>query len=403
MKIFIEKSKVEGIIEAPPSKSETHRALISASLANGISKISNISYSMDVKATIECLMALGIKILCNKESVEVYGNNGKFSQENTTLNCNESGSTLRFLIPLCVIDNIERKLCGSSKLMSRPVLLYKNIFEKSNVKITKLENELLIKGKLKSGEYQVDGNVSSQFISGLLFALPLLKGDSKIKINKSIESKSYINLTKKILKLYNINIFWENENTLFIKGNQQYKSTNVEIEGDYSNAAFLDAFNLIGGKITIKGLNDNTIQGDKIYKKYFDIIQNNKKEKIDLSDCPDLAPVLFTLSAIKGNGYFINTNRLKLKESDRGKAMQMELKKCGIDTKILDNEIIIKGKLEKPKTILNGHNDHRIVMALSVLLSLTGGSIDGMEAINKSFPDFFYKLQNLGLKVKYDS
>ena len=253
---------------------------------------------------------------------------------------------------------------------------------------------------MQAGTYNVQGNISSQFITGLLFTLPLLDGDSTIEISEPIESKSYINMTLKALKDFGVDVEWKNENTLFVKGNQQYKCGEVSVEGDFSNAAFFEALNYAGGKVAISGLDENSLQGDKVYKSLFAQIKNGFSS-IDISDSPDLGPILFVVAAMFDGAEFTGTKRLKIKESDRGQVMCAELAKFGVQSKIEENTITIyKSELKSPFEILCGHNDHRIVMSLVTLLTKTGGKIQGIEAVNKSFPNYFECLESVKIKVK---
>ena len=253
-------------------------------------------------------------------------------------------------------------------------------------------------GRLKSGEYAVRGDVSSQFITGLLFALPLLDGDSRLEVNGAFESASYIDLTMEVLAAFGI-VVERRENTFYIRGGQTYASADYTVEGDCSNAAFLDAFNLLGGDVKVQSLSAKTAQGDRVYMDFYRRLAAGERQ-FDLSDCPDLGPVMMALAAVKGGAVFTGSARLRLKESDRGVAMARELAKCGIAVTVEENTIIVsEGALQTPTEPFNGHNDHRIVMALSLISSLVGGSIDGAQAVAKSFPDYFDVLRSLGVEV----
>lgn len=400
MKIY--PSKANGIITAPPSKSMAHRYLICAALSNGKSEIKNIALSEDIKATLECINQLGASAKIENNTIFVEGCGSKIFSENLNteriFNCKESGSTLRFFIPLALLSPKKANFTGSEVLMTRPVSVYENICKTQKIKLEHKNGGIEVEGKLKSGNFEIPGNISSQFISGLLFALPLLDGDSKIILTNSIESKSYINMTLQVQKEFGIKSNWENENTLLILGNQSYKPKNATVEGDYSNAAFLDVFNFLGGKVQVQGLKSESLQGDKIYKKYFADLDKGFS-KIDISDCPDLGPILFAFASLKHGGEFVGTKRLKIKESNRGTVMCEELAKFGVKTLQEENRIVIyEGKILPPKEILSGHNDHRIVMSLVTLLSVIGGEIEGVNAVKKSFPDYFEKIEKLGIK-----
>jgi 3-phosphoshikimate 1-carboxyvinyltransferase len=233
-----------------------------------------------------------------------------------------------------------------------------------------------------------------------MFALPLLPNDSVIDITGALESGSYLGMTVKALADFGVRISRTDEHTIYIKGNQTYKPRSLAVEGDYSNAAFFEAFNLIGGNVAVSNLSPTSAQGDRVYKQMMDEIKNGCPT-LDISDCPDLAPILITCAALKNGARFIGTHRLKIKESDRGVAMAEELLKFGCEIKVLENEIIVpKVELHSPALPLFSHNDHRIVMSLSVLASCYGGEIYGAEAVSKSFPDYFEKLNSIGIKTE---
>ena len=291
-------------------------------------------------------------------------------------------------------------LSGSERLMERPLGIYETLCKEKGMIFSRDRTTLIVKGPLKAGEFKLAGNVSSQFISGLLFALPLLTGDSTLTITPPIESRSYIDMTMSALATFGVETEWKDEKTIYIRGGQQYKAKEAYVEGDYSNAAFFEALNVLGGHVEIGNLRQDSIQGDRVYKKMFEQLQSGTPI-LNVSDCPDLGPVLFAVAAAGNGGVFSGTSRLKIKESDRGDVMAEELKKFGVSATVYDDEIIIyPAKFEKPTEELKGHNDHRIVMSEAVLLTLTGGVIDGAEAVTKSFPDFFTKLNSLGIEVE---
>lgn len=399
MIVKIERSKGYGNITAPPSKSVSHRMLLAGAFSPQ-SVIKGIAFSKDITATLDCLKALGADIKQDGDTVTIGGLSLKNIHNNAVLNCNESGSTLRFLLPICMASGKSLTLTGSKRLFERPLSIYEDIAASNKIKWDKKENSITVKGSLTSGDYYIPGNISSQFITGLMYTLPFLDGDSTISVVGGYESKSYVNLTITTLKSFGINIS-EKDNTYYIKGGQCPKSTLLSVEGDYSNAAFLDALNLLGGQVTVSGLNPNSAQGDKIYKKMF-VDMQNKKHLFDLSDCPDLAPVMIALATITGGARFTGTSRLKIKESDRGAAMADELLKFGVPISVEKDSITVHpSELKQPKEVLYGHNDHRIVMSLALLCTVTGGEIEGAEAVQKSYPDFFEDLKKIkiGLSI----
>lgn len=399
MNIKIFPSKLKGQITAPPSKSYAHRLLICAALAKGQSRISGISGSDDMKATLSCMEALGAKTTRDGQVVFVDGIPGKCSGI-PVLNCNESGSTLRFFIPVSLVFADEAVFTGTQRLIERGVGIYEEMLAPSGIRFEKSPAAIKVKGSLRAGSYTMRGDMSSQFASGMLFCLPLLEGDCVLTITEPVESRSYIDITLDALKSFGIGITEGPENTFNIKGGQAYKPQETFVEGDWSNAAFLYAFNSLGSDIKTEGLNENSTQGDKACVKLFSAL-DEKDPKIDLSDCPDLGPVLFAAAAAKGGGHFTGIRRLRIKESDRARAMADELLKFGITCKINENDMIIeKGELKKPKETLNAHNDHRIAMSLAVLSSITGGEIEGAQAVKKSWPGFFEDMEKLGLKTE---
>ncbi|MBQ3136984.1 MAG: 3-phosphoshikimate 1-carboxyvinyltransferase [Clostridia bacterium] len=400
MKIKIEKSLLRGEITAPPSKSMAHRLLICAGLSEGESIINNIAFSEDILATLDCLKEMGADIEAGESTVKIKGVSPLNITESKSFSARESGSTLRFFIPLALLSGWEHCFTGYGRLMERPMEVYENLCAEKGLYFSRSDGKIKVKGKLTSGEYTVKGDVSSQFISGLLFSLPLCEEDSRIHLTGKIESRGYIDMTLSAMSSFGVKSFWEDDNTLYIKGSQKYIEGDFDVEADCSNAAFPDAFNYLGSEVRVKGLNENTIQGDRAYKEYFKALSDGSPT-LDVSDCPDLAPILMTLSCALNGAILTGTARLRIKESDRGAVMKKELSEFGADIDIKDNEIIIrKSHLHKAKKPLCGHNDHRVVMALTVLLSVFGGEIEGAEAVKKSYPDFFERLSELGLEAK---
>lgn len=402
-KIRIEPSIARGKIVVPPSKSYAHRLLIAAALSNEETVVKNVVLSNDIMATINCLEALGkkITILDSEQNKEIRISNSNILAEELVFDCLESGSTLRFFIPIALLTGKKVKFIGSEKLLSRGLSVYEDLCLKQNINYVKDSTSISFEGILKNGEFNIPGNISSQFITGLLFALPLLNGDSIINITTKLESKNYIDITIDVLKRAGINIDVE-DNKYYIKGNQQYIKNNYIVEGDYSNAAFLDVFNYLGGNVELIGLNKDSYQGDKIYQEYFKLL-NTSYQELDISNCIDLGPILFAFASMKHGAKFTNTSRLKIKESDRILAVSSEITKFGAKLSDFSDFVVVdKQILRKPKNVLFGQNDHRIVMMLSVMASVYGGTIEGIEAVNKSYPSFFQDLESLGIEVHYN-
>ncbi len=405
--MIVKKGLAQGVIKAPPSKSMAHRFLICAALAEGKSIIKNIDFSEDVKATLGCLEQIGIKTEVNSsereegKTVVIYGEKKSAKKKDCVFNCNESGSTLRFFIPLSMLYLDKSFFTGSEVLMSRPMSVYETICKEQKIGFERKNNGIEIAGNIHPDNFVIPGNISSQFITGLLFVLPLLDGDSKITLTDVVESKPYIDMTIQVQKYFGVQIDWIDERSILVKGNQKYLPVEAEVEGDYSNAAFFEALNTVGSSVQVEGLNPESLQGDKVYKLFFASLKKGFAS-IDISDCPDLGPILFVVAALNHGGEFTGTKRLKIKESNRGEVMCEELAKFGVKTLQEENRIVIyEGKIMAPKCEVYGHNDHRIVMSLSVLLTVTGGELKGAEAVKKSFPGFFDYLKKVGIKIEF--
>ncbi len=399
MTVTVQPSTAKGEVFAPPSKSMAHRLLICAALCKGTSRVRGISDCEDVRATLGCLGSLGIPYEISGDCVTVWGTAPSALQPKAPLYAKESGSTLRFFIPLALLTGKRITFTAERSLLSRPFGVYEALAKEKGFLFEKSEDGITVCGPLHAGSYNVPGNVSSQFISGLLFALPLLPEDSRITVTTALESRSYVNLTIRALAEFGVCIRWENEHTLFIKGGQSYESREISVEGDYSGAAFLEAMNLFSHDVCVKGLSEESIQGDKIYRKYFPMLCHGVPT-LHIGDCPDLGPILFAVAAAKNGGVFSGTRRLRIKESDRAAAMAEELRKFGAAVSVHEDSVVVfPAAFHAPREPLCGHNDHRIVMALAVLLTLTGGSITGADAIRKSYPAFFRDLSLLGVSV----
>lgn len=402
MNVKINPGKASGRVCAPPSKSMAHRLLICGGLSKETSIIHGVAYSQDVLATLDALAAIGAEYSIDNDTVTIKGTDPLNVIPSGPLNCRESGSTIRFFVPIALLNGNNTILTGSKTLLTRPMSVYSKICEENGLLFSQDEQSVIVRGPLTPGTYKIPGNISSQFISGLLFALPLLDGDSTIIITPPVESRSYIDLTLSALAQFGVEVEKKDEKTLYIKGNQEYKAQETTVEGDYSNAAFLEAFNTIGGNVSVSGLNENSLQGDKIYEAYFKRLCAGTPT-LHIADCPDLGPILFAIAAAKHGGVFTGTKRLQIKESNRAVVMAEELKKFGVSVTVHEDSVVIyTNGLKKPEVTLFGHNDHRIVMSMAVLLTLTGGEIEGAEAVSKSFPDFFEKITELGIEVIKD-
>ncbi|MBQ7907449.1 MAG: 3-phosphoshikimate 1-carboxyvinyltransferase [Clostridia bacterium] len=393
MNINIKRGLACGEITPPPSKSYAHRLLIGCALSGGGS-VSGIIGSEDMKATLRCIEALGVGFSQKNDKITFL-----FKKERTNrFYCHESGSTLRFFIPLSLVYEGECLFFGTEKLMSRGLSVYTEIFDRQGIEYSLDKECLRVKGQLKPDHFKVRGDISSQFITGLLFALPLLCGDSIVEITTELQSEGYVDITLDVLSRLGIKITRE-DNKFYIKGNQRYLKGDYSVEADASNSAFLEALNLLGGHVSVLGLNENTLQADYQYKKIFEELKNGTPQ-IDLSSCPDLGPITFCMAAYFNGATFVGIERLRIKESDRVGEVICELEKMGVKSKVFQDKAIIEGGIHPPSVPLCGHNDHRLVMSLAVLLTALGGELCGCEAVTKSYPHFFEDLKRLGILME---
>jgi len=417
-------TKLEGEVKIPPSKSMAHRAVICAALGEGVSKVTNIDYSDDIIATIDAMSSLGAKITRKEDYLEVYGIKSLENEFNEqakterTIDCNESGSTLRFLVPIASIFDGINRFVGRGNLGKRPLDTYYNIFDEQGIKYSYKEGILDLKteGKLKSGEFKVKGNISSQFITGLLFTLPLLDGDSKIIITTEMESKGYIDLTLSAMRDFGIEIINNNYKEFIIKGNQIYKSREYRVEGDYSQAAFFLSADALNNSVVVNDLKLDSLQGDKEVIDILErmgVILNNKdngligetKEGlkstiIDGSQCPDIIPVISLVAALsEGTTEIINAGRLRIKECDRLAAVASELNKLGAKITEKKDGLVITGVASlKGGVDVWSHKDHRIAMTLAIASTVCELPIvlKDYECVSKSYPEFWEDFKSLG-------
>lgn len=357
--------------------------------------------------------ALGIRTTLDGNTLTVDGST-KFTNKNAVLDCGESGSTLRFLIPVAAAGNVNAEFIGHGRLPERPIGIYLDCLPKNGVQCeTKGGLPLKTSGQLKSGTFEIPGNISSQFITGLLLALPMLDGDSEIILTSPVESVGYINMTIDIMKSFGVEI--QAVKTGYkIKGNQKYTARNFTVEGDWSQAAFFMSAAALGNTITIDNLNLNSYQGDKACMDLFaqfgaDIKNENgnitispnalKGIEIDATNIPDLVPILAVTAAFaEGKTTITGAARLRIKESDRLKAITDGLSRLGADITELPDGLIINGVEGLSGGEAEGYNDHRIVMAMAVAAIKADSDviISDMESINKSYPTFFEDYKKLG-------
>ena len=414
-------ARIGGTVSAPPSKSMAHRAVLCSALAKGTSHIENLEFSKDISATLAAAGQLCARVESGPADALVEGL-GHFRPVFGPVDCCESGSTLRFLIPLASLTGQSITFVGRGRLMERPQSVYETLYREQNLHFEQANGLLTVAGSLRSGEYTLAGNVSSQFISGLLFALPLLAGDSTLHLIPPVESRSYIEMTRAAQAAFGVTSHWLDDTTLCIPGGQQYHPRDYIVEGDYSQAAFLAVLGAVKGGITLTGLAAETLQGDAAI---LDILRRcgakfTRTEAglvfeqaplhgvdIDLADCPDLGPVLMVLGLLcEGTTVIRNAERLRIKESDRIAAMEAELRACGGVLSSEGGTITVQGckpRLHAPEAPLSGHNDHRVVMSLTVLALAADIplAINEAEAVQKSWPHFFDALKPLGVEVHY--
>ncbi|QWB99960.1 3-phosphoshikimate 1-carboxyvinyltransferase [Mycoplasmatota bacterium] len=420
MDIILYPNQLKGEMTPPPSKSYLHRAIICASLAKGKSIIKNILIGDDIQKTIEAFRSLGVNIeyLDNQLIIESSGKL-KFT-DNHPIHCGESGSTMRFLIPI-LTNKKGSEFYGEKTLLSRPLDLYERIYAEQKNEFVRFEDYIYTEGEIKAQDYIINDDASSQFVSGILFALPLLKETSSIQLKKHFQSKKYINMTMMMLEKFGIEVIKHSELHFTIPGNQTYKPTDVTIESDFSQAAFFIVGAVLNGDITINHINKFSLQPDKNILniiedaggeiEYIDQKIHVKKstielKEIDLAQIIDLGPILFLLSSQSKKSTLIkNFERLVYKESDRLNNMLKILDIMKVTYELNDHELIIDYNQDFSLSSVNSYNDHRIAMSLAIIATLSKKptTIKNMEVINKSYPTFLNDLERLGIKIEYIS
>ncbi len=402
--------KLSGTVTVPPSKSMAHRAVICASLATGRSTIKNIQLSDDILATIEGMRSFGAVIFHENQTLTIDGTGNGPTQGNRTINCNESGSTLRFLIPLATLFTGETHFIGQGHLGKRPLEPYQELFDAQSLHYDQAATEnlqLSVAGSLTSGIYEMRGDISSQFITGMLLTLPLLSGDSVLKITTHLESKGYIDLTLSVLQDFGIVIEQDEDGQEYrIKGQQSYTARDYTVEGDYSQAAFWLSANALGNELLVNGLDSDSLQGDQAIVSILDTLNGGSTKSecvIDGAQVPDIIPVVALVAALsKGKTKIIHLERLRIKESDRLVATQKELTALGARIKIIDDSLLIEGVSE-----LSGgqqvwsHKDHRMAMMLAIASTVCKEPIQikDTDCVKKSYPNFWETFQQLGGKI----
>jgi len=402
MNIKITPKKLSGTVTPPPSKSVAHRMIIAAAFAEGQSVITNLYPSVDILATIGAMKSLGADIVFENNTAVING--FKNIPEKATVDCCESGSTMRFLIPVACALGVNATFIGGGKLPQRPITPFLEEFPKHGITFD-YHNTMPFStsGKLTSGKFYISGSLSSQFITGLMLALPTLEGDSEIILTSKLNSKPYVDITAGCLKNFGCEIS-ERSHGYFIKGGQKLKPFSGAVEGDYSQAAFWEVARALGSDIDIQGLNVNSFQGDKkIVEICREIVYNENGVlnpfEIDCSDIPDLVPILAVLATFcNGKSRITNVARLRFKECDRLAAMTDCLNRVGGKVTEYEDCLEIEGVPSLKGGEIHGYNDHRIPMAMSVAATRCEAplTIIGAECVRKSYPDFFEVYRSLG-------
>lgn len=401
----------EGTIRLQPSKSILHRALICAALAPGTSELLNFAWSDDIQATARCLEGLGLCRINVRGAVCTVEGGLKLAGH-TQLDCGESGSTIRFLMPLAM-NGAEHIFEGRGRLMQRPFEPYARICEEQGIRFEHTPQGIIVKGVLRSGSFVLPGDISSQFITGMLLALPRLDGASTITLTTPLESAGYVAITRDVQQLFGV-ASEQTENGYTVAGNQRYKAATLAVEGDYSHATFFAVAAALRGELDLAGLRRDSVQGDRVvFDLLADIGANVKWGSenvwvghgvlrpfdVDVSQIPDAVPALAVLAAgIDGTSRIRNAGRVRLKESDRLTAMAEELAKLGAQTEQTEDALIIHGTGRLHGGDVSAHGDHRVAMALTVasLLADAPVIIEDAEVVAKSGPQFFHEWEIIG-------
>jgi len=403
MNITIRPTLLKGSIIPPPSKSQAHRAVIAAALAGGVSTLDHIARSQDITATLSCMAAMGAGVERNGETAaRIQGLDRSASRKDSGLirfHCGESGSTLRFLIPVALAVSGGGVFTGEGRLMERPQKPYFDLFEEKGIFCRQTDGVLTVKGQLKPGTYRLPGNVSSQFITGLLYALPLLGGDSEIVLTTPLESEGYVDMTLEVLEQFGIRVLRQ-ENRFAVPGGQQYQNRDMSIEGDWSQAAFWYAARALGSDVAVGGLNEASVQGDRVIAQQFERLTAPGDMTLDVSQCPDLVPALAAMAAVRqGKTYIINAARLRIKESDRLAAVTNVLGSMGADVTEQPEGLTVAGKEGLAGGVeVDSCNDHRIAMMAAIAATRCERPVTvmGAQCVAKSYPGFWEDYEKLG-------
>ena len=401
MDVRITPRRLSGVVTPPPSKSLAHRWILAASLAAGVSTIKNLAFSEDIEATLRCMEALGARWETAEDGLRVTGIGGDRRPfgDLPQFDCGESGSTLRFLIPLALTVDQGGVFTGRGRLMERPQQPYFDLFDQRGISYTQEDGVLTVRGSLSPGEYRLRGDVSSQFFTGLLLALPLLEGPSVVVSTTKLESASYTAMTMGVLERCGIRVRWSPALNGFGVEPGIYSPFEETVEADWSQAAFWYAAIALGSNLRLRGLKGQSAQGDAAVVAHYRKLSLAGEVKIDLSDCPDLLPPLAVMAAVRhGTTRFTHAARLRLKESDRLTTVARMLKAIGGAVTEEEDGLTVYGVSTLPGGTVDGAGDHRIVMAAAVAATRCQGVvvIRGAEAVRKSYPHFWRDYEALG-------
>ena len=388
MNVTILPGTLKGAVTPPSSKSQTHRAVLALMLAQGEGRLSNLAVSEDIQATQDCVAALKSGQPAQADGLPL-------------LDCGESGSTLRFLIPVALAVRGGGRFTGRGRLMERPQGPYIRLFEEKGILWNQEGTCLTVAGQLEPGVYALPGNVSSQFITGLLYALPLLPGDSRIVLTTPLESRGYVDMTLDMLRRFDIKVE-EQEDGFLVPGNQTYQARDLTLEADWSGAAFWYAANFLGAQVDIQGLNPDSVQGDRQIGTLYWKLARPGDVDIDLSQCPDLAPPLAAMAAVrKGTTRFVHAGRLRMKESDRLETIARTLNALGAKAQVGEDTLTLEGVDHLEGGTVDGCNDHRIAMmaAVAAVACKEPVTILGAECVKKSYPRFWEDYTALGGEI----
>ncbi len=384
-----------GEVTPPPSKSMAHRLLLGAALAAGESQVDNVEHSQDIEATLRCMEALGAKAVFSQRCCTVQGiRTSGHGETLPVFDCGESGSTLRFLIPIALAVVGGGVFVGHGRLMARPQKPYAELFAEKGIRFVQEEDKLTVEGKLQPGEYCLPGNVSSQFFTGLFYALALLDGPSVVRSTTALESRSYLTMSLRVLERFGIDWTEVEPGVFFYDGRSRYTPGKHRVEGDWSAAAFWYEANSMGSRVNILGLDENSPQGDRVVSQWVELLAESGSVVVDVRDCPDFVPALSAMAALRAGEKteIVNAARLRIKESDRLAAVTDVLGKMGADITELPEGLVIHGKRELAGgCTISSHNDHRIAMMAAVAASRCRKpvTLTGAEAVAKSYPGFW--------------